>query len=112
MFDGVTRLGNSYLKMCSAGSILFKDLNFIFHCCTTSKVNTVVNFSFSTKMEKFCNNEDVAEEVQKMCAFMDDCYQDWLHHISIKRQEFYFLNHFTTAQLAILRQEVSFNFLL
>ena len=112
MFDGVTRLGNNYLKMCSAGSILFKHLSFTFHCCPTRRVNTVVNFGRSTKMEKFRKNKDVADEVQQMCALMDDCYQDWLHHISVKRKKFYFLNHFTTAQLVILRQKVGVNFLL
>ena len=112
MFDGVTRLGNSYLKMCSAGSILFKDLNFIFYCDTTRKVNTVVNFGHSTKMDKFRRNGDVGDEVQQMCNFMDDCYQEWLHHISVKRTEFYFLNHFTTTQLVILRQEVGLGFLI
>ena len=108
IFDGVTRLAVVYQKICDAGSVLFNFFHIVFHCDQSKKVNTQVMFGKSTELEQFSCRDDVMEQIKDVCDFMDDCLQEWNKHISAKRTEFYFLNHFTTAQLVILCKEVSF----
>ena len=106
IFDGVSRLAVVYQKICDAGSILFNFFHIVFYCDKTKRDNTKVMFGKSTELEQFSCIDDVMEQITEVCAFMDDCLQEWNKHIAVKRTEFYFLNHFTTAQLVILRKEV------
>ena len=107
MFDGVTRLANLYKKICDAGSIHFHFFHMIFHCDPNKKVNSQVTFGKSTELEQVPCRDDVVEQIAEVCDFMEECLHDWNKHIAVKRTEFYFLNHFTTAQLVILRKQVS-----
>ena len=104
MFDGVTRLANSYLNIGNAGSILFRDLTFTFYCDKYKNNTTVVNIGDSFRKDSLCEN--VEDEIMEMSKFMESCYEEWTDHISSKRNEFYFLNHFSISQLVILREEV------
>ena len=98
--------------MCDAGSILFNYFHIVFHCDATKDPNTQVMFGRSTGLGKFCCERDVMDQIGEVCNFMDECLDDWNCHIKRKRTEFYFLNHFTTAQLVILRKEVHSHILL
>lgn len=95
-----------YLKISEAGSILFNFFHIVFHCDPVKMPNTQVVFGKSTDLGKFRCETDVMDQISEVCGFMEECLEDWNCHIRQKRTEFYFLNHFTTAQLVILRQEV------
>ncbi len=50
---------------------------------------------------------DVSGHIHEIGKFMDNCLEDWLEYISEQRDQHYHLNHFTTTQLVILRQEIA-----
>ena len=50
---------------------------------------------------------NVSDQIKDLCEFLDACLDEWQHDIEVKRLKFYFLNHFTTEQLVILRREIA-----
>ena len=105
ILDGTSRLANLFIKICSAGSVLFKNFKAIFYCEPGRKVNATVDFGLS-ELKLHGHTDvltDVSEQIRNVCDFFQDCLQQWLHHIDTQREKSYYLNYFTTEQLVLLR---------
>lgn len=109
LLDGVTRLGKVYIKLCSAGSIIFKKWAVRFHCDASKKVHTEVDFGLSSSILKGSREMkvNVTAQIKELCKFLEDCLKKWTSEINEKRECYYYLNHFTTEQLVILRKEIA-----
>ena len=108
-FDGIIRLANIYLEMCASGSILFSKWTSFFYCQPDRKVNAIVDFGLAERNLQGTSEGSVNVRMQivEVCVFMEECLQEWLHHISVVRKSHYSLNYFTTQQLVYLRQELA-----
>ena len=109
IFDGVTRMASVYIKLCSAGSILFKNWVGTFYSQPDRKVNAQINFGIADHIMQGQNTAliDVTGQISQVCCFLEECLGEWTHHIEVKRLEFAPLNFFTTEQLVILRRELA-----
>jgi hypothetical protein len=98
-----------YIKLCNAGSILFKNWVGTFYSQPDKKVNAQINFGLADYIIKGQNTAsvDATKQISLVCNFLDECLQEWNHHIEVKRMEFPPLNFFTTEQLVILRRELA-----
>ena len=98
-----------YLRLCNAGSILFRNWVATFHCEPRRKINAQINFGLSAQilLGKTTSLEGVTEQIYNICGFLSDCLGEWNDHVEIKRTEFPCLNHFTTEQLVMLRKELA-----
>ncbi len=105
ILDGISRLAHLFIKICSAGSVLFKNFRATFYCKPGRKVNATVDFGLSDlKLQGHTDAQtDVNEQIRNVCQFFQECLQQWLNHINDQRKEFYYLNYFTTEQLVLLR---------
>jgi len=113
VFDGVTRLGNLYVRICNAGCTLFQHWKAIFYCNAERMQDTRVEFGKGMdskhvlKGNSSTSCDGVLQDLRDLCTFMEDCLKEWLHHISVMRTEAYYLNNFTTEQLVILQNELA-----
>jgi len=111
ILDGVTRLGNVYIKICNAGCTLFQNWRAHFYCDPMRPVFAHVEFSGDgTRVINGKNSEvrgGVVDHILILCEFMEDCLKEWLTHISDQRSKSYYLNHYTTEQLVILQNELA-----
>ena len=116
MFDSVSHLASTFLKLNFAGCVFFRKWNATFYCDRTRPVHSVVDFGLTNR-----NNEnqeyvlhgrrsetgDVLDEVKLVSEFLETCLNEWNHMIDVQRDQFYFLNHYTTEQLVILCQDLA-----
>jgi hypothetical protein len=113
MFDGVTRLGNLYVRICNAGCTLFQQWKAIFYCSIERNPGTTIKFgknnetSYVLKGSTSTSGDGVLQDIRDLCMFLEDCLNKWLNHISKMRTEAYYLNNFTTEQLVILQNEIA-----
>ncbi|KAK3585584.1 hypothetical protein CHS0354_036771 [Potamilus streckersoni] len=108
VFDSVARLANVFIKLNSAGCVLFKHWQTKFLCDPKRPVCTFIEFGQGTKPLKGrrTKNDDVTAVIPKIARFMENCLDKWIGHINQKRSEYLELNYFTTDQLVILQQEL------
>lgn len=105
----MSRLAKIYIKICASGSILFRDWFSTFYCEPNRPVNAIIDFGLSKQMLRGLSKHrrTVALQIQAMCEFFDECYSDWLHHITVQREQFCYLNHFTTQQVVLLCKKIA-----
>ncbi|KAK3585576.1 hypothetical protein CHS0354_036763 [Potamilus streckersoni] len=108
VFDNVMRLANVFIKLNSAGCILFKLWQTKFLCDPNRSVCAFIKFGPEAKTLKgrCTQNDDVTTIIPKIARFMENCLDKWLDHINQKRSKYLELNYFTTDQLVILQQEL------
>ena len=109
IYDGITRLANTYVKICAAGSILFQQWKSTFYCEPDRAVCTMIDLGLSDrKLQGLARpGLDVCGHIQNTSHFLDQCLEDWLEHIKTQRTQYYYLNHYTTSQIVILRKEMA-----
>ncbi|KAL3881507.1 hypothetical protein ACJMK2_027939 [Sinanodonta woodiana] len=108
VFDSLRRLANVFIKLNSAGCILFKHWQTKFLCDPTRPVCAFIEFGQGAKSLKGrrTKTDDVTAVIPKIAKFMENCLEKWIGHINQKRSEYLELNYFTTDQLVILQQEL------
>ncbi|KAL3881508.1 hypothetical protein ACJMK2_027940, partial [Sinanodonta woodiana] len=108
VFDSLRRLANVFIKLNSAGCILFKHWHTKFLCDPTRPVCAFIEFGQGAKSLKGrrTKTDDVTAVIPKIARFMENCLEKWIDHINQKRSEYLELNYFTTDQLVILQQEL------
>ena len=111
MFDSVGLLASNFLKLNASGCVLFRRWNGTFYCDAKRNVHTEIDFGIGDDKKVLRGRKqethDVVDEVKLVCDFLESCLDGWSHLITVKRGEFYFLNHYTTEQLVILCQELA-----
>ena len=112
IFDGITRLGNLYIRICKAGCTLFQNWKAIFYCNPEKRRKCVhVVFGNDGNHKLFGDKSEVETgivgHILTMCDFLEDCLKEWLQHIEVQRMNSYYLNHYTTEQLVILQNELA-----
>ncbi len=94
--------------MCAAGSILFKDWNMQFFCENENPKCLMMDFGLvKSKLVGLRKEINDIAHLHQICQFMDSCLDDWQQYISSQRDKHYHLNHFTTTQLVMLRNEIA-----
>ncbi|KAH3728508.1 hypothetical protein DPMN_054465, partial [Dreissena polymorpha] len=110
VFDGITRLGNVFRKLCLSGCVLFNSWKAQFMCNTTRPVCVIISFGEGKDVPKIKGGKSESEGLQDMipelAKFMEKCYDQWLEYIDQKRAQYYHLNFFTIDQLVILQREL------
>lgn len=59
------------------------------------------------KLRGLLRDKTVIEHLHHICQFMEQCLIDWQKYINSQRETHYHLNHFTTTQLVVLRNEIA-----
>ncbi|KAL3881537.1 hypothetical protein ACJMK2_027969, partial [Sinanodonta woodiana] len=110
VFDSVTRLASVYIKLISAGCILYKNWQARFFCrsSTLQPVCAYIDFGEGAAPLKgrISDTEDITAIIPKIAKFMERCLEKWLDYINEKRNKYFELNFFTTDQLVFLQQEL------
>ncbi|KAL3881514.1 hypothetical protein ACJMK2_027946, partial [Sinanodonta woodiana] len=107
VFDSVTRFANVFIKLHSAGCVLFKHWHTMFACDPKRPVCAVIELGQGKAIKgRQTKNDDVTAVILKIAKFMENCLDKWIDHISMKRLQYLELNYFTTDQLVILQQEL------
>ncbi|XP_033105070.1 E3 ubiquitin-protein ligase RNF213-like [Anneissia japonica] len=106
VFDGAQDLEMYYKKMCTSGNVLFTDLNIKLICDKSYKVPVHVDFCVVEQKPLF-GRKELTEILKELLNFMDASLKQWYDYIDDKREEFYFLNVYTTKQLVILRRALA-----
>ncbi|KAI8487861.1 hypothetical protein Bbelb_343090 [Branchiostoma belcheri] len=106
VFNGVSRLGNVYLRLRRTGSVLFDRWTCILFCNPERKVKAIIDFGFGSSTLSG-TEEDLVTEVTKLAKFMESCLQGWLEFVDFKRGVYPELNNFTTEQIVVLRRELA-----
>ena len=116
MFDSVCQLASTFLKLNAAGCVLFRKWSAEFYCDQNRLVHSVIDFGLNKQSGdnqeyvlrgRSSETSDVLEEVKHVRDFLEACLNEWNHMIDVQRDQFYFLNHFTTEQLVILCQDLA-----
>ncbi|XP_064641334.1 E3 ubiquitin-protein ligase rnf213-alpha-like isoform X1 [Lineus longissimus] len=105
IFEGVTRLAKAYIRICSAGNILFQDWVSTLICKLTTKNNIRVDFHLKKGILMEKNQGQLTQQIHNLADFMESCLQDWQEYLVRQRGKYPQLNHFTTAQIVLLRSE-------
>ncbi|XP_064641333.1 E3 ubiquitin-protein ligase rnf213-alpha-like isoform X2 [Lineus longissimus] len=105
IFEGVTRLAKAYIRICSAGNILFQDWVSTLFCNLTTKNNIRVDFHLEKGILMEKNQGQLTQQIHNLADFMESCLQDWQEYLVRQRGKYPQLNHFTTAQIVLLRSE-------
>ncbi|KAK3585590.1 hypothetical protein CHS0354_036776 [Potamilus streckersoni] len=110
VFDSVTRLASVYIKLISAGCILYKNWQARFFCRSNpvQPVCAFIHFGEGAVPLKgrISDMEDITSIIPKIARFMERCLEKWLGYINEKRNKYFELNFFTTDQLVFLQQEL------
>jgi len=111
ILDAVTRLGKLYAEICNAGCTLFHGWKAQFFCSPKRHMYARVEFGTDGKQVIYgkCTDmkDGVLDHILGLCNYFDECLSEWLSHIERHRSEFYYLNHYTMAQLVILQKELA-----
>ncbi|XP_053391302.1 E3 ubiquitin-protein ligase rnf213-alpha-like [Mercenaria mercenaria] len=108
IFDGALRLSNVYVKLCSAGCVLFKNWTACFFCDQGRPVCAILEFGETESQLKGrqSETEELKDIIPKLAGFMESCFDRWMEFIKEKRKKYRHLNYFTTDQLVILQREL------
>ncbi|CAH1233988.1 RNF213 [Branchiostoma lanceolatum] len=106
VFEGVMRLGNMYLQLRKAGSVLFDKWTCNLYCNPQNKRKAVVDFGFESPTLDG-TEEDIAKEVTNLANLMESCLGEWRRFVDSNRGKYPELNNFTTEQVVVLRGELA-----
>ncbi|KAK3585581.1 hypothetical protein CHS0354_036768 [Potamilus streckersoni] len=119
ILENVIRLANVFLKLTSAGCVLFKHWQTKFLCDPSRPVCAFIQFGQESKaikgrrpeeskaiMGRGTKRKNDVEIIRRLAQFMETCLKKWEEHINQKRLEYFELNYFTSDQLVILQQEL------
>ncbi|XP_019643756.1 PREDICTED: E3 ubiquitin-protein ligase rnf213-alpha-like [Branchiostoma belcheri] len=106
VFNGVSRLGNVYLRLRRTGSVLFDRWTCLLFCNPERKVKAIIDFGFGSSTLSG-TEEDLVTEVTNLAKFMESCLQGWLEFVDFKRGVYPELNNFTTEQIVVLRRQLA-----
>ena len=109
MFDGIIKLGNTFVKLCEAGSILFTDWKAMFFCNKDKRFCVQLDFQLVNKklIGYPAPGLDVIKHIDDMCSYMENCLNDWINYIKKQRDSYDELNYFTMTQLVKLRGKMA-----
>ena len=86
--------------------MLFHSWKATFDCNRNAKVKTAVDFGLANRLLKDGSTE-IQLQICNLCTFLEESLNEWLYHVSEKRNSFVNLNYFTTEQMVILRRELA-----
>jgi hypothetical protein len=108
ILDGIKCLAQLYVRMCSAGNVLFLSWKATFKCDEAAPVKVIVDFGLGDAGHVLKSDQtDVKQQIADLCTFFDTSLEEWMKHVAGERTVYVDLNYFTTEQLVILRQEIA-----
>lgn len=109
--DSAVRLSHVYIKLVTAGCVLFSDWQARFLCDKTRKACAFIQFGHGKSCLELKGRrneeEDVSTVIPRLANFMEKCLESWLEYIDKTRDVYEQLNHFTVDQMVILQRELS-----
>ncbi|KAK3098854.1 hypothetical protein FSP39_023768 [Pinctada imbricata] len=110
VYDSIIRLCKVYIKLTSAGCVLYKDWHVQFLCDQKRPVCAFVKFGNGQTCNQLkgrrTETNDIDKIVPRLAKFMEKCLEEWMTYIDSKREEYIYLNYFTIDQLVILQREL------
>lgn len=114
IFDNVTRLTDSYLKLSNIGCDLFDDFSVTVYSDSTNqimesnKASLVLQFNYQNKLIKIENRSESCQNcLRELCQMMEDGFQEWSKYVQTIRNEFESINHLTIKQIIILKNQLN-----
>ncbi|KAL2092430.1 hypothetical protein ACEWY4_012228 [Coilia grayii] len=100
VLEHIINVGRSFLQLCDAGHILFKDWEMTAYCERDHNFKIWMNFGLTNVEIK--GHRPLLEELKGLCESMQCCLSEWLKYVETKRNKYHLLNHFTAKQLVNL----------
>ncbi len=102
-------MGHIYLKLLKTGNVLFKNWTATIFCDPDYMYTIRVNFGLN------CDNifgrrereQNTISSLNKTVKFLQNSYEEWLAHITEKRNQFPCLNFFQISQIVMLRTQIA-----
>ncbi|XP_052765375.1 E3 ubiquitin-protein ligase rnf213-alpha-like isoform X1 [Mya arenaria] len=110
ILNSLVRLGNVFIKLCSAGCVLFNDLKATFRC--NANKNTCLTMRFGQKSDlpmlrgRQSSEDNLDKMIPAVAEYMESCLAHWYSYIKETRKKYFHLNFFTIDQLVILQKEL------
>lgn len=102
---------NAYIKLVSAGCVLFTNWEVKFLCDGTRKVCASIDIGSKKQCPDFkgrrTEKENLSTIIPKLAKFMETCFEEWLKYIDGKRDDHYLLNFFTIDQMVFLQKQLA-----
>ncbi|XP_076138840.1 E3 ubiquitin-protein ligase RNF213-like isoform X1 [Alosa pseudoharengus] len=97
VLEHIINVGTSFLELCDAGHVLFKDWEMTAYCKRERETKIWVNFGITNV--KIKGQRPLLKELKGLCDSMQCCLSEWLKYVETKRNKYYSLNCFTAKQL-------------
>ena len=100
-------LGDIYLNLLQNGNVLFTKWNATIYNDKKSQNTMKINFGIQNYSDnifaKRKYEKNTINSIDKTLKFLKKCSKEWLSHIELMRERFFYLNHFKISQLVQLR---------
>ncbi|WAR16784.1 RN213-like protein, partial [Mya arenaria] len=110
ILNSLVRLGNVFIKLCSAGCVLFNDLKATFRCNANRYTCLTMRFGQKSDLPMLRGRQSSEDNLDKMipavAEYMESCLAHWYSYIKETRKKYFHLNFFTIDQLVILQKEL------
>ncbi|KAM4663584.1 E3 ubiquitin-protein ligase RNF213-like [Discoglossus pictus] len=104
IFSNVQRLANSFIDLCLAGNMLFRNWKTIIYCSDDNKYGIIMDFNLKVIGEIEAEGS-AAELLPNICKMMENFLGLWIHFMDKTRSQHYYLNYYTAEQLMYLCQQ-------
>nr|XP_056704626.1 E3 ubiquitin-protein ligase RNF213 [Euleptes europaea] len=105
VFSGVQRLALSFVRLYSAGNMLFRSWITKIDCSPNSKFCIDMDFNLNL-MQAFFGSGEVMEVLPALCRKMESFLERWDRFMSEKRSQYFYLNYYMAEQLVYLCREL------
>ncbi|WAR16708.1 RN213-like protein [Mya arenaria] len=110
ILNSLFRLGNAFIKLCSAGCVFYNELKATFCCNKAKPVCLTLRFGRQYDHPILKGRKGDEDSLDKMipalAEFMEQCIEQWHKYIKETRKKYFHLNFFTIDQLVILQKEL------
>ncbi|XP_076810012.1 E3 ubiquitin-protein ligase rnf213-alpha-like isoform X1 [Clavelina lepadiformis] len=109
----VENLTKAYVKLKSAGCLLFNNWNVKLRFRAASKEaesdgsKSSIEISFDDKSQPMLCKDNVLDEMKKLAIVLGDAHEKWVNNLNEIRKQFYHLNHFSIQQITYLCKELA-----
>ena len=102
-------MGQVYLRLIETGNVLFKNWTATIYCDPKSQHTIRVNFGLNCGniFDRREKEVKTINSLNKTIKFLQSSYDEWLAHITQKRDQFPCLNFFQISQIVMLRTQMA-----
>ncbi|XP_060108019.1 E3 ubiquitin-protein ligase RNF213-like [Heteronotia binoei] len=105
IFSSVQRLALSFIRLYSAGNMLFRSWITKIYCSPNSKFCIVMDFNLKF-IRDFLGSGKVIDVLPALCRKMESFLERWECFMAEKRSQYFYLNYYMAEQLVYLCREL------